>query len=240
MPAEEKAGWLRFLESSGGTALITVVLGGIVGSAITALVQSGLKEREFQQAWLKARGDQALAAYQQYAESELKTVEKSYDLIGRMLAAAENLISLTEPRFDLAAFAGEDQVRVREQRLALRREYNEADATWRRNREVLGLLMAYYHPGGPQVRAAWRSVQDAVDGYAACALAWYTAHREPSDSQGACRTEQQRVQQALDGLNGAIESARQYPWEGWESPERMQQRLGQSVEPSLSPRPASP
>ncbi len=49
---KEKLWWQRFLESSGGTALVTVLLGGLLGQLITSSVQVKQQEREFQQAWI--------------------------------------------------------------------------------------------------------------------------------------------------------------------------------------------
>ena len=40
-----KPAWQRFLETTGGAALITVLIGGIMGSIITGLIQQGSKQR---------------------------------------------------------------------------------------------------------------------------------------------------------------------------------------------------
>jgi hypothetical protein len=52
---------LSFIESAAGTALLTVVLGGLVGQLISCDVQNRLRERDFNETWLKARGEQATA-----------------------------------------------------------------------------------------------------------------------------------------------------------------------------------
>src|SRR5437764_6648982 len=67
---QQKPLWQRFLETTGGAAVITVLIGGIFGQIISSSIQSSLKEREFQQAWLKERGDQALVANKEYLEKE--------------------------------------------------------------------------------------------------------------------------------------------------------------------------
>ena len=95
----------RFLQSSGGTALITVVLGGIVGSLITGMVQSATHEREFDLAWLKARGDQALGAYRDYLDKEQGLVSQAYGLVGEVAASAETLINLASEGMDWNACA---------------------------------------------------------------------------------------------------------------------------------------
>ena len=222
--AHEKPSWQRFLESSGGTALITVVLGGIVGSIITAMVQVGLKDREFHQAWLKTREEQALATYRQYSEGQLSTVTRTYEVIGRMIVASENLIALSEPAFDVSSIREADRPRVQKQRDTIRHDYNASDAEWRKNRAVLGLLLTYYHRNDPNVTRSWRGVQEAGDAFAACARKWSLDHIAPEDTRTACATEEKALYGALDALNAAFEGNRHYLWEGWESPEAMKQQ----------------
>src|SRR6266480_3308905 len=65
--------WKSLLQPSVLTALITVLIGGIMGNIIAATIQAGAKEREFQQTWMKARGDQALLAYKEYTDQEQET-----------------------------------------------------------------------------------------------------------------------------------------------------------------------
>src|ERR1044071_8086338 len=69
-----KPRWQRFLESSGGTAIVTTLIGGIFGAIISGIIQDGTREREFEQSWLKARGDQALVAYKEYLDKEQEVV----------------------------------------------------------------------------------------------------------------------------------------------------------------------
>lgn len=212
-PGDPKPAWERFLGSSGGTALITVVIGGIVGSVITGLVQASLKQREYQQQVLKAQADQALVAYSKHAEGEIAAVRSAFETIGASVASAESLIALTEPRFAPGASTPESRQRIAEQRQEIRAAFNKADEDWRTHRDTLGLLITYYHQGSPAVRSSWRSVQDAVDGLTACAVDWYTAHPEPVDTRSACSRQQEAVNQSLDSLTTVLSSSRFYPWQ---------------------------
>jgi hypothetical protein len=71
-PERPKLWWQAFLESSGGAALITVAIGGLLAQWINVHVQTATTEREFNNAWLRARGDQALTAYRDYSNEQLK------------------------------------------------------------------------------------------------------------------------------------------------------------------------
>lgn len=217
--------WLRLLESTGGAALVTVLLGGIAGSAITGVIQNGQKEREFQQEWLKARGERALLAYREYAEGELKTVQAAFGEVGAMLAAAQDLIVLTESRFDLEKYEGAEREKVLEQRRQLRGAFNAADAAWRRGRETQGLMMSYYHRGSPAIQERWRAVQVAVDAFVDCARSVNGAGPPGEAPDGACSRERVATRAALDGLNEALGAEREYQWAGWDSPEELKRRL---------------
>src|SRR4029077_7388114 len=82
--ADHKPGWKRFLESSGGAALITVVLGTLGGAVITNLIQSYMQRQQARQ--------QGIA---EYIKGEHDTVKAVFELVGQSIAAAENLSTLT-------------------------------------------------------------------------------------------------------------------------------------------------
>jgi len=217
--------WQRFLESTGGTALVTVLVGGVAGSVVTGVIQDGQKDRDFQQEWLKARGEQARLAYKEYAEGELKTVQAAYEQVGTMLASAQDLIVLTESRFDPARYEGAERDKVLEQRRQLREAFNAADAAWRRRRETQGLMMSYYHRGSPAIQERWRAVEAAVDAFVDCARTWHGASPPGDEAARACATERAEGSAALDRLNEALGAERRYLWAGWESPGELKAQL---------------
>ncbi len=211
-----KRWWQTFLETKGGTALITVVLGGLVGTVITGLIQSRIKEREFEQAWLKARGDQALVAYKDYLEQQRETVKRVYELIGGSISASEDLIEITGPHFDPEEYPG-----VEQQRQRLKENYNSQDRRWRDEHEMLGLLITYYHHGQPTVIGSWNETKDSVTKFMECAADWFEKHKEPTKTSGACKVERENVSAKLASLGESLDKARRFAWEGWDSPESL-------------------
>ena len=213
----KKSWWERFLNSTGGTALITVLIGGIFGSLITGMVQSGLKEREFQKSWLKSRGDQALVVYKEYLQQEQDLVNNAYGLIGRCLAASDEIVELTRPYFNPKNYPG-----VETQKLAIRKNFNACDREWREGNEKIGLLMSYYHPNRPEVTMAWKEIQRSTTEYMRCVQDWYLTHNSDyTEADSDCDPKKMDLISQLDKLNESINAARQYAWEGWESPEKL-------------------
>jgi len=218
---KRKPWWQTMLESTGGTALITVIIGGLVGAIITGMIQSGAKDREFEQAWIKARGDQALIAYKDYLEQQRDTVKRAYELVGNCISASDDLIDLTGPDFDPTQYSG-----LEKQRVTLRQNYNNCDRQWRGQRDMFGLLVTYYHHGEPRVIDSWELTKDSVSKFMDCATEWYLSHNDkPSDTSGACKTERESLQKNLVGFGKAVDEARHFAWEGWESPEALRSNL---------------
>src|SRR5260370_28730462 len=77
-----KSKLMQFFESASGAALITALVGGILVQLIAFSIQRGIKEREFQQAWMK------------------DVVRSAYTLVGRSVGASEDLMLLTTEAFD--------------------------------------------------------------------------------------------------------------------------------------------
>ncbi len=213
--------WAAFLQSAGGAALITVAIGGLFGTLLTAMIQAGLKERDFQQSWLKARGDQAIVAYKEYLDGELKIVERTYGTSGRMVAATDDVISLSHPQFDPSRYPDSRQRDLFAQKAAIRHEFNLAQADWRKERGALGFLISYYHRGTPQVRDSWREVEAVIDRLSECVERWTLNHAGEYSTLLPCQAERQSIDGKLLALSGGIEAVRRYAWEGWESPSVM-------------------
>jgi hypothetical protein len=249
-PGPGKHPLIQFLESAGGTAVISVLIAGIATQIITCSVQTRLKERDTEQAYIKSRGDQALVSYKDYLDKERETVQSSYSLIGSALSASQRLIGQTGPEWT-KKYPG---MTVEPQRNAIRQNFNEVSSKWQSESVALGLSMSYYHPDGPDVLPSWRCVQTAVSEYLECARCWDVAHsstgnkqagdntcwktikgmKEPSPNQNpsaedvkeACSNYIKRTEDSLDRLTNALESSRHYPWEGWNSLEELKSGIG--------------
>jgi len=220
-----KSSWWRLLESSGGTALITVLLGSVGGAWISGIIQNGQKDREFQQSWLKARGDQALVAYKDYLDKQQDIVKRVYERIGTSISASDDLISLSRPEFALPHSESEQKVKMRKYREEIREKYNTSEREWRNEQETLGFLVDYYYPKQNNVLTAWQELAERVTAYYSCANQWLKDHPITDESDSACKQEKEAFSSSLNELTKALEEHRTYAWEGWESPKDLKLAL---------------
>lgn len=228
-----KPRWQRFLESSGGTALITVIIGGIFGQWITASFQQNEKEREFQQAWMKSRGDQALVSYKEYLDQEQEVMKRAYELIGNSIAASQDLIAQTGKDFNP------------EQQIEIQKKFNEVSVAWRSERTKLELLIGYYHPEQPQMLRDWQNLSEAVSVFVGCASRWNNSWddewrktgRSPSQEEihEACGNEKRLLDEYVAKLNSTHGSNRRYAWEGWNTPAELRNALESKTISTSSP-----
>lgn len=206
-----KPRWLLFLESAGGVALITVLIGGIFGGIITAMFHHFQKEREFQQARLKTLSDMELARSKEYRERELEIVSQAYDLLGRCITASDDLIYLTSPVFDAIKY--EDPNSVKKQRSTIRNNYNNCVKEWREKGEKLKLLMSYYHQPHSEVIQAWQNVKESATAHLECAHRWYLEHGStPFDTGGVCKVQREDYSKKVEQLNISFSMGRSTTW----------------------------
>jgi hypothetical protein len=238
-PSETTKGpwWKSFLQPSVLAALVTVLIGGIMGNFIAATIQAGAKEREFQQSWMKARGDQALLAYKEYTDQEQETVKRAYELIGGCISASDDLIGLTDPTLAPGSHVG-----IEAERTSVRKNYNEYSAQWSKNNLKLQLLMSYYHPQR-DINDAWKGVQISVTDYMDCSGEWYVSHEgqspERKDIENACKDKKDIFNVKVAEFTQGLEKGRRYVWEGWESPDQLRFALESRYLPTTTPTPPS-
>ena len=204
--ADPKPGWQRFLESTGGAALITVVLGTGGGYVLTHMIQSFEKSQQARQ-----------LSMSEYIKGEHDTVKAVFDLVGQCVAASENLSTLTTNAFNPEAFPqGEQRNHVLAQKQTLRDDFNKLDQQWRSSRETLTLNMRYYHSNDPAVSTAWDRTRDSLTSYIDCEHRWYIDHLgsfvDESVAVRACDAEQQSLHSALIALSEALAKNRLYQW----------------------------
>lgn len=75
--------WQRFLETSGGAALITVLLGGLMANLINTTTRKDVKPAEPQ---VRAE-EMRVAAYKEYLDQQRDMVFHASELSGRCVAA---------------------------------------------------------------------------------------------------------------------------------------------------------
>lgn len=215
-----------FREPSVVATLITVLIGGIAATLITGIIQWRAGVREFDQAWLKSRGDQALVSYKEYLDQEQALMRRTYGSIGACISASNRLVGLTKATWR-QRFVGPEFIAVRTQMRDIRQNYNQTNAKWHSEGEELGLLMDYYHPDQPKLRDYWKNVQQSVTNYLDCGEKWHSEHSPtkpaPSDSEveSACKPQYNSLMNDLNDLTSSLQSARRYAWTGWESPQEI-------------------
>src|SRR5947208_267329 len=97
--SENGSALISLLKSGTGTAFVTVLLGGLLGQFISCGIQNRVKEREFNDAWLKARADQALASRKEYLDARKRTFNETIGLAAEMASASEDLLYVTSPQY---------------------------------------------------------------------------------------------------------------------------------------------
>ena len=197
----------RFLESPGGTALITVVVGAVAAAVLNPAIQDSLKKREFER-----------VAYGQYLSQRRVVTEQVYELVGTSITATERLLSLTKGPFDRDRFFGEERGRRDRQRLELITEYNARQLQWQAEQEVLALRMRYYYPDETtQIGDHWGRIATAVDELMDCAeerLRLYEDRREVVP--GACEAKKNSVVSHLEELTPVLNADRERAWRSFE------------------------
>jgi hypothetical protein len=221
-----KPWWLRMLETPGGAALITVLIGGLLGGWISSLIQSGAKEREFQQAWLKARGDQAMLAYKDFVEKRSNLINEVFGRVGSSVSASEDLINLSLRDFTVnPKFEPEVKTALHKYKNSVVDRFELVESDWRKDRDRLGLLIDFYHPDQKPLVDAWGTVTESLTGYMRCAKKWQAEQRDLENTDNACTTERAHLTTSLQTFSAEIGKKRAYLWQGWDDPKELRKVL---------------
>ncbi len=222
---------LRFLQSNGGTAVITILLGSLLAPIVISFVQSSA-----------AHNDQALSEYKQYLEHQQESVKETYDLVGGTIFATGDLIAITKPAFNPPPETkGIDRPALDKQVREIIANFNAAVKEWRVKKNIQGLLVSYYFYGQPGVLKAWRGAEQSIDNFVACAE---TRHenfwKNPSlvlQQPDECQSIKDKIEPTLESLAQSIEVSRRYNWQQFEvpTPTGMQPSLSPHQTPSPSP-----
>src|SRR5579871_2241086 len=180
-----KPKWQVFLESVGGAAFITVLVGGVIGGFLTARYQSNQSALEHER-----------AKQQQFAALRFESSKRAFDLIFATVAAAEDVINLSSKEMALAPT---------EQRNKIRAAYNIADAKWRKQRSVIGVTMTYYSKDYSGTTTTWETVVTDVSKHFDCASKWIEQHPFYSDGLApGCVEERKKVDQSVAALQALL------------------------------------
>lgn len=147
--------FVKFLETTAGTALITVVLGGIMGSLVSFAFQFFAKEREL-----------ALLASQQRIEKRQKTIETTFDLIGTCFAPADALVRFrTEAGNNPTTMDEKDKPGWEKDWEIIRKNFEEGQRKWSSEEKKAVLLLSYYFNDSKYVKESWKEVNQSLTDY---------------------------------------------------------------------------
>ncbi|MCU1256811.1 MAG: hypothetical protein JWM83_3110 [Candidatus Angelobacter sp.] len=197
---ETKTHWLQVLNSSTIAALITVILGTVLGSFLSSSIQEKSK-----------KNDTELASYKEYLERERQVVEQVFQAIGSLEAASQNLIASTGEDFDSTKGTSKEKASVEGLKRQLLQEYNTADTHWHAQELQLGLAMDLEHQNDPAVMSAWQNVSSDMTSFSDCANRWLVTSpplTTKTMQKEACKDSRSKLNQDLHALTLSIVAAR--------------------------------
>jgi hypothetical protein len=197
---ETKTHWLQVLNSSTIAALITVILGTVLGSFLSSSIQEKSKKNDTQ-----------LASYKEYLELERQVVQHVFEVIGLLEAASENLIASTGESFDATKGTRKRKEQAERMKGQLLQEYNAADKQWHTQEPQLGLELDLEHQNDPAVISAWQNVSPDMTSFSDCANRWVekrTTLTTITEQKEACNGFRSKLNQDLHALTLSIVSAR--------------------------------
>ncbi len=180
----------------------TVLLGTILGGYLADRIQETNRRNE-------ARS----AAQQANLAAEQKTVDEAFTVVGKTVAASQDVIDIVGEGFDekAAGLSPEERKALAAQKNSIWQTYNSAIATWRLERDRMGMLLAIRHENPAAINGAWQNVVNAVDGFSECALKYNKQNHEPvphSDLQFACDKQRGMWRDSLNKLTAMVVKAR--------------------------------
>jgi len=188
---DKKPLWLQILETTGFATLVTVLIGGLVGTGLTYLFQAKSKERELSLTMAQSQRDRELAAFNQHLDRERATVDEMSAKLGAFVEEASDLAELSREEWN--------RPNQKKARHDIVERFNAAQSHWHSDRVRLGVLLELEHNADPDLRASFKDISKKADAYAQCADRWRTRNTDltATDAQSACAS-------FRDGLDIAI------------------------------------
>jgi hypothetical protein len=153
-------------------------------------------------------------------DQERKAFDEAFTMLGRTLAASQNLIAISgensdpEKRTDLIATAKDSAERKSQKQKDLQYLKSEIDSTreayettnleWQVQQVRLGIVLAARHPYPDAVNASWYRVSESVERFRSCAYNIYENDfpRERDDQlKTKCEQKRKCVQERISDLS---------------------------------------
>lgn len=192
-----KPAWERFLSSPGVITIVTVLGTGIFGTIITGKIQEHNR-----------RSEQTYLAYDKNLTLMLEVVKRAFEIPMRYSSASENLIVITDPLWHPKQGAQPSDP-IEQAKAAVIKEFNDADAEWRKQSASIGYLLVWYLPERKEVRQQWREVEKTVEAYRDCALSVYNPDGvdKPLEPR-PCTRKMEYIRDALDKVADSLAAAK--------------------------------
>jgi hypothetical protein len=205
---KQKKRWLEILNSSAVTTLITVVLGGIVGSVIVSNYQDKQKQ-------VAAAQEQ----YQVFLSKQRDVVDHAAQIIGDGQFDSAGLIGLTLRNFNIRNAKHQFSPELQKQRDDILSFHNSYLRQWGTDSFKTELLLDYYFLGQKDVPGTWSTTVDRLNDLNACAWEQYREaheHDKFSDPNNPpCSDQQKNLADALGKFSKGLNVARSYSWENF-------------------------
>jgi hypothetical protein len=215
---------LASLRTTVAVALVNLLLGTLVGGAVTAHFAEEHSDRELQRTWLQERSKHQMSVRKSFLDEQQATVGSLYPLIGRLRIASNDLIDITSPEYEERNFTpGEEQRGMRKVKIDRRNSFNDADDEWEHSRYLYDFALTSYQPDGGKMHLAWSETRDAATNLSRCASDWYYQifdHKVKytADMPEPCADENDTLDKKWQELSRTLRDARQKAWGDWENP----------------------
>jgi len=188
------------------TALVTVIGTAIIGNAVAGAIQDKSKKNEI-----------ALTAFRENQAAQVAVVTEAYQLLGKYVAASDDLITLTDAYFNRADYpSAEAKKRLESWINEVRSNHDQVDRAWREKKYSLGYLLAYHHSGKRSIAQAWTILVQSVDKFGECSRGWLQEHGEGTSRlhpTRPCAEPFSEVEQNSFALTQSLEADHRYLWE---------------------------
>jgi rubrerythrin len=211
-PEDTKSLLISLLATPGGAALVTVILGGILGTLLNSCIQAGLKDREMEQARQKSRGDLALIEYKDYLERRQEAIKSVFETVGKCAAVSLALISRTE--LDPKDYRTSQDKWLQENSDA-EDKLLAAQKEWRTKQDSLGLQVSYYYENDVDLMNSWNEVKASLTNCITTAIRTYKGYEDdlvPRDVSAVYGPATKDLDEKLAGFAARLERMNKYLW----------------------------
>lgn len=153
-PSELKPAWQRLLESNGGAALITVLIGGVFGTLLSQNFQNKQQERE-----------QKMKLYTLSLNSQSAVATSSMELIGETVYAISSLTETKGPDFAFDPSDPEDRKDKEQQIKNIELKFNLISESWNKKALSQGFLLCLNYNKSPEIELKWNQILELVNNF---------------------------------------------------------------------------